>query len=293
MHKPIMAIFGLALLLLGACTGERPSKEEPGGPALWRVEKSGKQAFIFGTIHVLPDDVKWETAALRDAVAAADRLVLEAEGLDDAKGTQQIFDRLGRTPNLPSLGSRVPAHERPALTSLMKRGGFDEAGLSRYESWAASLLLATVAQSELGLSGAKGVEPVLTAGFRAAGKPVSGLETISDQFGLFDRLPEDVQRRLLIDSIDDAKDSRAQYDRMLRAWLSGNMKAIARDFVAELAPEPALAKPLLTERNRAWAKRIAQLPGRPFVAVGAAHLAGPDNLLVLLQQQGYSIRRIQ
>ena len=293
MHKSFLALMGLALLLLGACDGERSLKEGSGGPALWRVEKDGTQAYIFGTIHVLPDDVEWETPALRRAIAASDRLVLEAEDLDDARGTQQIFDRMGLSPNLPALSNRVPAPERPALASLIERGGLREADLSRYESWAASLLLSTVAQAELGLSGAKGVEPTLTASFRAAGKPVSGLETVADQFGLFDRLPEDVQRRLLIDSVDDSKDSRAQYDRMLRAWLSGDMQAIARDFVAELAPEPALAKPLLTDRNRAWAKHIGRLQGRPFIAVGAAHLAGPDNLLVLLQREGYRITRIQ
>ena len=293
MRKSLTTVIGLALLLLAACTGERPLKEGAGGPALWRIEKSGKQAFVFGTIHVLPEDVKWETPALRHAVEASDRLVLEAEGLDDPAATKAIFDRLGRSPGLPRLSSRIPVEERPALTSMMNRGNLREADLSRYESWAASLLLSAVSQGEMGLSGAMGVEPALTADFRAAGKPVHGLETVADQFSLFDRLPDDVQRRLLVDSIDDPKDSRAQYDGMMRAWLSGDMKAIARDFVAELAPDPALAKPLLTDRNRAWAKHIPSLAGKPFIAVGAAHLAGPDNLLTLLQREGYRITRIQ
>lgn len=293
MQKPLLTVIGLALLLLNACSGERPLKEGSGGPALWHIEGNGEQAFVFGTIHVLPEDVQWQTPALRKAIDGSDSLVLEAEGLDDDATTRKIFDQLGRSPNLPRLTQRVEAAERPALAALINRGGLQEADLSRYESWAASLLLSTVAQSELGLSGAQGVEPALTKAFRATGKPVSGLETITEQFSLFDRLPEDLQRRLLVDSINDAKDSRAEYDRMMRAWLSGDIKAIARDFVAELAPEPELAGPLLTDRNRAWAARIPRLQGRPFIAVGAAHLAGPDNLLSLLQRQGYTIKRIQ
>lgn len=293
MKNPFLTVIGLALMLLNACSGGQPSKQGAGGPALWRVEKNGHQAFIFGTIHVLPEGVKWQTPALEKAMTESDGLVLEAGGLDDDANTRRIFNQLGQSPDLPPLTERVDLSQRPALTSLINRGGLREADLSRYESWAASLLLSTVAQSELGLSGAQGVEPALTDAFRAAGKPVSGLETVAEQFSLFDRLPEDLQRRLLVDSIDDAKDSRTEYDRMMRAWLTGDIRGIARDFVAELAPEPELAGPLLTDRNRAWAARIPQLNGRPFIAVGAAHLAGPGNLLSLLQRQGYTVKRIQ
>lgn len=293
MQKSFLTVIGLALLLLNACSGERPSKDGQGRPALWKIENKGQQAFVFGTIHVLPKDVDWQTPVLERAMAESDGLVLEAEGLDDDAATRKIFNRLGQSPNLPRLTQRVDPSERPALAALIDRGGLQEADLSRYESWAASLLLSTVAQSELGLSGAQGVEPALTATFRAAGKPVSGLETVTEQFSLFDRLPDAVQQRLLVDSINDAKDSRAEYSKMMRAWLTGDTKAIARDFVAELAPEPELAGPLLTHRNRAWAARIPQLKGRPFIAVGAAHLAGPDNLLSQLQRQGYTVKRIQ
>lgn len=293
MQKPLLTVIGLALLLLNACSGERVPKEERGAPALWKIENKAQQAFVFGTIHVLPENVDWQTPVLAKAMAASDGLVLEAEGLDDDAATRTIFNRLGQSPNLPRLTQRVAAPDRPALAALIDRGGLKEADLSRYESWAASLLLSTVAQSELGLSGAQGVEPALTATFRAAGKPVSGLETVTEQFSLFDRLPNAAQQRLLVDSINDAKDSRAEYGKMMRAWLTGDTKAIARDFVAELAPEPELAGPLLTDRNRAWAERIPTLKGRPFIAVGAAHLAGPDNLLSQLQRQGYTVKRIQ
>ncbi|RVT41147.1 TraB/GumN family protein [Sphingobium algorifonticola] len=292
MRNPLIAFIGTALLLLSACTDGKPEAQS-GGPALWRIEKDGQRAFLFGTIHVLPDDVAWETPVLRDAMAASDRLVLEASGLDDAEGTQRIFDQLGQSDDLPPIADRVPAAQRPALRALLKRGDMDEADASAYESWAAALQLATVTQSGQRMSAANGVEPALTAVFLAEDKPVLGLETVTDQFVLFDRLPEDVQRRLLADAVAQADAGDADYARMVRAWLKGDMQAIARDFVNQIAPEPALAGPLLIDRNRKWAARIPLLPGRPFIAVGAAHLAGPGNLLALLENDGYSITRIQ
>ncbi len=292
MRNPILAFIATALLLLSACSDGKPMAQS-GGPALWRIEKAGQRAYVFGTIHVLPDDVAWETPVLRQAMEASDRLVLEAGGLDDADGTQRIFDQMGQSDGLPPIADRLPAAQRPALRALLKRGDIDEADASGYESWAAALQLATVIQSGQRLSGANGVEPVLTAAFRAEDKPVLGLETVSDQFAVFDRLPENVQRRLLADTVEQSGAGDAGYDRMVRTWLKGDIPAIARDFVAQIAPEPELAGPLLADRNRKWAARIPLLPGRPFIAVGAAHLAGPGNLLTLLKEAGYRIERIQ
>lgn len=293
MKASLLAAFGFALLLLAACSGDRPERPAGQGPALWKVEKDGTTAFVFGTIHVLPKDLPWETAAMRAAVAGSDRLVLEAEGVDDVVRTQAVFNRLGRSAGLPPIADRVAAARRPALQALIARGDLSEAALSSYESWAAAMLLSTVTQGDLKLSGEEGVEPALTAEFREAGKPVEGLETVERQFALFDRLPEETQRKFLNETVGQSKDARAQFDRMLAAWLKGDMGAIARDFMAEVASEPELAGPLLTDRNREWADKVARMRGRPFIAVGAGHLAGPGNLIALLEKKGFKVERVQ
>ena len=53
---------------------------------------------------------------------------------------------------------------------------------------------------------------------------------------------------------------------------------------------------LIVRRNQSWADRIARQlrggkPGTNFVAVGAAHLAGPDSLLVQLEKRGFKPER--
>jgi uncharacterized protein YbaP (TraB family) len=293
MTSPLFRLLGLALLLLSSCSADKAPRENAGGPALWRVQKGDVDAYVFGTIHVLPAGVAWETARMRDAMTRADRLVLEAAGLDDAAGSQAIFQKMGQSPDLPPITQRVPPAQRGALEALIAKGGMSEPMLSAYESWAAAMLVSTVMQSELALSGAEGVEPALTKEFRAAGKPVEGLETIADQFGLFDHLPENTQRAFLSETVGQAGDMRAQFDRMMAAWMRGDTPAIARDFVAELASEPELVGPLLTDRNRRWANAVAGMRGRPFIAVGAAHLAGPDNLISLLQAKGFMATRVQ
>ncbi|HEX7782677.1 MAG TPA: TraB/GumN family protein [Sphingobium sp.] len=293
MRKSLTTFLGLALLLLTACRAEPSLREEPQGPALWKIQKGDTTAYVFGTIHILPKGLAWETQGMRDAMAGSDRLVLEAAGLDNAAESQAIFARLGQSPGLPPIADRVPPDKRAALDALIRRGGMSAQMLSSYESWAAAMLVSTLSQQELKLSGDEGVEAALTADFRQAGKPVEGLETIEQQLGIFDRMPETTQRAFLAETVGQSKDVAAQFERMKTAWLKGDMDAIARDVIAEIAPEPQLVGPLLTDRNRAWANRIAAMRGRPFIAVGAAHLAGPDNLIVQLRGKGFTVARVQ
>jgi hypothetical protein len=60
--------------------------------------------------------------------------------------------------------------------------------------------------------------------------------------------------------------------------------------------DPELREALLVARNRRWDEAIAvMLQGtpRPLVAVGAAHLVGPDGLAVMLRSRGYRVTSIR
>ena len=165
--------------------------------------------------------------------------------------------------------------------------------LSGYESWAAAMLLSAAAQQSLHLSASAGVEPVLIAAFQEAGKPIGGLETVARQFGAFDALPEASQRQLLFQTVTEAKGMKALYERILHAWLKGDMAAIAREDQGEEQPDPVVEKAVLVSRNRDWSAAITKLKGRPFIAVGTGHLTGRDNLISLIEARGYKVTRVQ
>lgn len=283
-----------ALLLVAACGGA-PAPQPPSGkgPALWTVERDGLKGWLFGTIHVLPKGVAWETPAIRQAMAEADRLVLEAADLQDEQKTLSLFESMGRSPGLPPLEQRVPANEAPELDRIMADGGTNTQLLSGYESWAAAMLLSAASQQSLGVSQSDGVEPVLIATFRKAGKPIGGLETVERQFGAFDTLPESAQQKLLVQTIHEAKGMKALYDRILTAWVKGDMDAIAKEDRIGEQPDPQVEEAILTARNRDWVKAMEPIRGRPFIAVGAGHLTGDGNLIAMLEAKGYKVTRVQ
>ncbi|WP_420143546.1 TraB/GumN family protein [Sphingobium sp.] len=288
-------LLALATLTLMAACGQdtAPAPKVQGGPALWQVQRGDLNGWLFGTIHVLPKHVDWQTPAISDAMGSADTLVLEAADLQDEQKTLTLFENMGRSPGLPPLEKRVPDTEKAALDKALSDGGTSSQLLSGYESWAAAMLLSAASQQGLGVSQDDGVEPVLIAAFKKAGKPIGGLETVERQFAAFDTLPEKAQSALLVQTIHEAKGMKALYDRILTAWSKGDMEAIAKEDKIGEQPDPVVEEAILVARNRDWVKAIEPMKGRPFIAVGAGHLTGQNNLIQLLETKGYKVTRVQ
>jgi uncharacterized protein len=242
---------------------------------------------------MLPKGTQWRTPALDQAIASSDELVLETNLGADAMAQAQTMMRLGVSPNLPPLAERVPEEKRPALAAMIQAAGVPAKALDRLETWAAALTLAAVSFKLLGLDPDLGVEKTLTG---AGGKPVRGLETVEEQLGFFDTLPEASQRAFLSTVLDDPAEARAQFAAMLAAWSHGDVDAIAATFNSDVTLSPELREILLKRRNAKWAgwleKRLEQ-PGTSFVAVGAGHLAGPDSVQRYLKDRGLKVKRVQ
>jgi uncharacterized protein YbaP (TraB family) len=98
------------------------------------------------------------------------------------------------------------------------------------ETWAAALVLAQPMMGDLGIAAGAGVEETLKAEFGALNRPVEGLETVREQLGFIDRLPEADQRVLLEGMLDQSEDMRTAFAAMLAAWARGDDAAIAATF---------------------------------------------------------------
>jgi uncharacterized protein YbaP (TraB family) len=277
----------LAALALLSCAPE----PQPARPAFWQVTApDGRQAWLLGTIHALDRPADWRSPAIDAALAGADSVVVEVSAVGDAPAMAAVFARLAQSPGLPPLSQRVAPGQRPALARLLDKAGMAESAFARTETWAAALTLARAAAPDK--DAGNGIDRAVLAA--AGDKPVAELEGTAGQLGLFDALPEAEQRDLLAEVIRDA--GRSGTADLAAAWRRGDIAAIEAETRRGMLADPELREALFTARNRRWAASIAARMARgarPFVAVGAAHMAGPDGLPALLAAQGYTVTRLQ
>ena len=275
--------------VLAACSREEPIEVATTAPALWEiVSPDGERGWLFGTIHALPEGTRWQTPVFERAWDDSGRLVLEVPDLGDSESIRDTFSRLALSEGLPPVLSRVPRSRRPRLEDALEERGIDPASLAMFETWAVALTL-----SQASTESGEGVDAQLQSmrGTRA----IDGLERTEDQLGAFDRLPEALQQELLLSVLDERDDPDDRRKRA-EAWLSGDLDFLEAETQRGMLANAALREALLVERNSAWLPRVERAIAtgtRPFIAVGTAHLLGPDGLPAQLAAKGYAIERVQ
>ncbi len=259
-------------------------------PALWKVKRGDSVVYLFGTVHLLPSDTDWRTPALEQALAASRSLTIELTD-DDAVTMQALVMQYGLDPSHPQSGLLTPAVNaslREAAQTAGVPGGVNTLQVMR--PWLAAITLSVAPLIKAGLDPAHGVDKLLKAQMLAAGKPVHGLETSAEQIRFLADLPASVQLALLRSTLRDMAKGSSELHELIAAWKTGDNAAIARIEDEDLRQqEPQLYQRLLVERNEAWAGKInamLQRPGTRFIAVGAAHLAGPDSVQAQLHKIG-------
>ena len=285
----IRALLSILLLLgIAACDSGQPSSVTA-TPALWEVRgPDGERAYLFATIHVLPQRADWKSPAVADALDRSDTLLVEAGDIVDRGEMQAIYSELARRSPSRPLCARLVTRDCTQLDRVIDEAGLEPAHLAALDTWAAALAIANARESSG--SSEYGIDRALLA---EAKIPVAELEGTRAQLAIFDTLPESEQVDLLGYAIGD--DPPEEID-TAAAWAKGDMDAIASASTRGMLADPELRDALLVRRNKDWVGKVEDMMRsgrRPFVAVGAAHLAGEDGLPALLAARGWTVRRVQ
>ena len=97
-------------------------------------------------------------------------------------------------------------------------------------------------------------------------------------------------------SLGGAKDiTRIFVERMLAAYVHGDLQALGDLVTASFDGVPELRRRFLTDRNATWMTALdalARRQGSQLVVVGTGHLLGEDGVIARLRQSGHRITRL-
>jgi len=279
-----------------ASLGNSPSvtadaASEFAAPALWHLKHETSELYIFGTMHLLTPDTQWQTTQMTAALARATRLVLEVPPADlrplrAAAAVQQY----GFLPAGKTLRDALPPRLSGPLLETLAANGIPGSAADRMKPWLATMTFSQIMISKAGYGTEEGVELSLLRMVEGRALPVIGLESIELQFKLMDRVPEHVWTDVVALSLKQAQDLEAVLDELKRSWLEADLEALAAVFEEDSSGIAGYREILLDQRNANWPDQIDDLmkkPGIYFLAVGAGHLVGPNNLIQLLEEKGY------
>lgn len=304
MRRFIVGLGALALSALAACG---PAEEAvpipavytgPPKPALWKIADADTTIYLFGTMHLLPPDLHWETPAFNQAFTEAGTLYLEADTNLPPAEIQAIILRTGMLPPDRNLSDLLDPAQQEALRAAAARLDIPSVALDRMRPWYASIMLSEAAIRGSGFEQDSGIEVILRPAAVGAGKELRFLETVDGQLSAFTTLSDAVQVKMLIASLADIDNTADGLTQMVSAWRSGDDATLARLVVDEqLATQPEVYETLMVRRNSAWAPQLDALldneTGVFMVAVGAGHLQGADSVLALMERLGHTPVRVQ
>jgi uncharacterized protein len=275
-----------------------PVKVETGSlkdadPALWVVKDEDTTIYLFGTVHILKPGLSWFDEGVKAAFDKSDRLVLELVEPPAAE-TQALFMKLAMDQTGKTLRSKMTDADRAIYEGAITKIGLPAEALDPFDPWAAAVTMSVLAMQKKGFDPNSGAEKQLTAAAKASNKPISGVETMEFQLGVFDSMSEAEQIKFLIEGAKVIDDMESSMDKMVNLWAAPDPEGLAV-LMNEGMTSPAIYDALLTKRNANWARWISnelKKPGTTFMAVGAGHLSGATSVPALLPAYGLTATRV-
>lgn len=266
------------------------------GPALWTVEGGKGQVVLMGSIHLLKPGVQWLNPALEQGVAEADSLTVEIDRTPEVEARlQALVQEKGLYQGDGALPQAVSPEVYAAAQQIVASLGLPADRLYAFRPWSAAMLIGVGATLKAGFDPKLGVEETLLRVARAKGVRINSLEAVDEVIGAMAHHPEDVQAEMLRQAVAEYAEVDSMLGELTAAWGRGDVAALEALLLDRMREMPSFYDALLVERNKAWLPRlkaVLETPGRHVVLVGAAHLLGPDSLLVMLKDSGYRVRRM-
>lgn len=264
-------------------------------PTLWHIQDEDSDIYVFGTVHILRPGIEWQTEEVMAAFDAADTVYFEAPVNDpeQASAMQQVVFANAMNPAGVTLSSLVSDETWASIEEFAPQVGFSAAQLESLRPWIATVQLSVGFIVASGYNPESGVEATLWPMANEAGKTLAYFETVEEQIGFFANLPQEVEVRLLEETMAEFEQSPDQIDTLVTSWANGDQAAIDDVMNGQMREDaPEVHDVIIVQRNQRWVEDIETIlegSGTVFIAVGSGHLPGEQGVISLLRDRGIEV----
>lgn len=253
---------------------------------LWRISGADiRTSYLFGTIHIKDKRVFSLSDSVLHAQERCGSTVLE---LDLSRQTTAEIAQLIVLPDSKTLADIYSPEQLAQIEQvLVSRSGMD---LQSFMHLQPIVLLSALADSHFSSDMPYSLDEFLQKRALDLGKPVTGLETVTEQFQALTSIPH----ATIFTYLKDTANTDHLVLPMLNAYLSADLAELS-SLMAQDSLMVNYSNELVIKRNHLMSQRIsAIIPSQScFIAIGAGHLAGDEGVIALLRKQGYKVEPVR
>jgi uncharacterized protein YbaP (TraB family) len=264
---------------------------------MWTVRSAagGTPTYVLGSLHVLTPDFYPLAPRIEEAFKQS-KVLIEEVDMDELTNPSTLMPLLAKAVYMDgrTLESAISPELYKSVVGRAEKAGVPALALQRMKPWMAAVSLTAPALKSAGFNAELGIDKYFFDKAKAAGMERRALETVAYQFDRFDEMPAPLQEAMLRSVLADLDTQLSNVKSIADAWARGDTAGIEKDLLAAFLESPALYERLLAERNRNWVAPVEACLKQGdacFVVVGAAHLVGPQSLVSLLREKGYTVEQ--
>jgi uncharacterized protein YbaP (TraB family) len=285
---PAIVVF---LLLHAVAPAQQATKH-----CLWKVQGASNTVHIFGSIHFLKKDFYPLPKPIEDAYKESEIAVFEVD-FDEMKSprAQRKMAQQGRYPEGQTIKDHISKETYAKLHAYVAERTGNGAAFDSLKPWMVAVALLTMELDRLGFNPDQGVDQYFATKAKKDKKEIVPLETVDVQLSLFAGLSKDEENAMLQETLREISEFKQIFDDVIKAWRTGDAKALDKFIVESMREHPKIHKKLLIDRNKEWADKLEKLlAGQKdvFVVVGAAHLVGKDSVIDLLSKKRFKVQQL-
>jgi uncharacterized protein YbaP (TraB family) len=283
------------LFCLFACSSSKkttavaPPKDEVviENALLWQVSGKGlsSPSYVYGTVHIICKEDFQFSGTLKEKFREAKNIYLELD-MDD--------------PNMMMKMASLSMMKGQSMKDLMSPADYtylsayvkDSLGMPMmlFNKMKPITLMSLLYTKALPCSASESYEQTMVAMAKQQKKDIKGLEKIEDQMAVFDKIPDSVEAKMILDMIKNMPEQKAQFAQMVAAYKKEDLKSLS-NAMSESPEWKGFEDIMLTNRNKNWipVMETAMKESTTLFAVGAGHLYGKEGVINLLRQAGYTV----